>query len=350
MPPRDQVSCAMRTSVKVLLVVAVVLAGVRAALPAILKNKINAKLATLEEWDASVGDVDLALLRGGLVLRGIKAKGKNSSLIASVARTAVNISWSNLLRRRLVASVDISGPKASMTVHRADREKAKRAAKKTGQKAEIVFPNLKDFFPFRIDRFAVHDGEFTIKEDEDETKVADMFFVVKGLTNLEKGARARGDAGATLEKGGTARMDFLVDPSAKPPSFWFAAAVKKVELPGLNPLLRSEFGVDVDKGVFELVAEATSTAGGFKGYVKPFVEDLKMGPTHGKGKSPAKVVKEAVVGAVASVLKNKKTDAVAAKVPFEGRYDDPNMSVWQALLSVLRNAFIRALSPSFDKI
>jgi len=340
----------MRTSVKILIGAAVVLAGVRAALPSIIKNKINAKLERLEGWDAGVGDVDLALLRGGLVLRGIKAKGKNSSLNASIARTSVNISWSNLLRRRFVASVDISRPKASMTVHRADKEKAKKAAKETGEKAEIIFPNLKDFFPFRIDRFAVRDGEVTIKEDELETKVTELFFVVKGLTNLEKGARARGDAGATLEKGGTARLDFLVDPSASPPSFWFAASVKKVELPALNPLLRSEFGVDVDKGVFELVAEATSTAGGFKGYVKPFIEDLKMAPTSGKGKTAVKVVKEAVVGAVASILKNKKTDAVAAKVDFEGKYDDPSISVWQALLSVLRNAFIKALSPSFEKI
>jgi uncharacterized protein YhdP len=340
----------MRTSVKVLLVVAVVFIGVRLALPAIIKSRINAKLETLEGWDASVGDVDLALLRGGLVLRGIKAKGKNSSLTASVARTAVNISWGNLLRRRLVASVDISRPKASMTVHRADKAKAKEAAKETGKKAEIVFPNLKDFFPFRIDRFAVHDGEITVKEDELETKVTDLFFIVKDLTNLEKGSRARGEAGATLEKGGTARMDFHLDPSARPPDFSLAVAVKQVELSALNPLLRAEFGVDVDKGKFELVAEATSTAGGFKGYVKPFIEDLKMNPTGGKGKSAGKVVKEAVVGAVASVLKNKKSNAVAAKVPFEGRYDDPNMSVWQALLSVLRNAFIKALSPSFDKL
>jgi hypothetical protein len=340
----------MRKSAKVLLGAAIVLTGLRAALPPIVKSRLNAKLANLEGWDASVGDVDLALLRGRLVLRGLQAKGKNSSLNASVARTAVNVSWGNLLRRRLVASVDISRPKVSMTVHRADMAKVKEATKKTGEKAGVVFPNLKDLFPFRIDRFAVHDGEITVKEDELETKITDLFFIVKDLTNLEKGSRAKGEAGATLDKGGTARMDFRIDPTARPPDFSMAIDVKKVELSALNPLLRAEFGVDVDKGKFELVAEATSTGGGFHGYVKPFIEDLKMNPTGGKGKSVGKVVKEAVVGVVASVLKSKKTNAVAAKVPFEGRYDDPNVSVWQALLSVLRNAFIKALSPSFDKL
>ena len=340
----------MRTSVKILIGVAVVLVGARAALPSLIKNKINAKLDRLEGWDASVGDVDLALLRGGLVLRGIKAKGKNSSLNASVARTAVNISWGNLLRRRFVASVDISRPKASMTVRRADKAKAKEAVKETGKKAEVVFPNLKDLFPFRIDRFALHDGEITVKEDELEVKFTDLFFVVKGLSNLEKGARAKGEAGATISKDGALRLDFRVDPTGRPPEFEFALTVKKLELSEINPLLRAEFGMDVDKGVFELVAEATSTGGGFHGYVKPFVEDLKMNPIGGKGKSVGKVVKEAVVGAVASVLKNKKTNAVAAKIPFEGKYDDPNMSVWHAMLSVLRNAFIKALSPSFDKL
>lgn len=339
----------MRTSVKILLGVVLVLGAVRAALPGILKSKLNAKLATLEGWDASVGDVDLAVLRGGLVLRDIKAKGKNSTVRASVARVAVDISWSALLSRRLVASVDVSRPTASLTVKKADKKKAKEAAKETKKKAEVIWPNLKDMLPFRIDRFAVHGGSITVTEEDLEAKITGLYFVVRDLTNMRKGLRANGEAGATISKDGSVRVDFRVDPSARPPAFEFTLKVEKIQLAEINPLLRAEFGMDVDKGVFELVAEATSAAGGFHGYVKPFIEDLKMGPTHGKGKGPGKVIKEAIVGAVAAVLKNKKTDAVAAKIPFEGRYDDPNVSVWQALLSVLRNAFIKALSPSFDK-
>lgn len=340
----------MRTRWKALLGAVVVLAAVRAALPSIAKSRINASLSRVEGWDARVGDVDLALLRGGLVLRDIEAEGKGTKVKASVSSAAINISWSQLLRRRLVASVDITRPRGSMTVRRADKEKAKAASKKIEKKAEIVFPNLKDIFPFRLDRFAVRDGEVTVTEGELAAKLTGVYFSVNGLTNIGKDARATGEAGAVVSKDGTVRLDFHVDPSSRPPEFDFAVAVKKVELATLNPLLRAEFGMDVEKGVFELVAEATSTGGGFHGYVKSFVGDLKMGPTGGEGGGVVKVLKEALVGAVAAVLKNRNTDAVAAKVPFEGRYDDPDIGVWEALASVLRNAFIQGLRPNFEGV
>lgn len=339
------------TKLIVLLTVVAALIGLRAALPGIVKSQINAKLARVEGWKAAVRDVDLAVLRGGLVIHDLEADGKGSSIRLSVSRAAVNISWSALLRRQLVARVEIVRPKASLTVKRADKEKVKEAAEKTKEKAELVFPNLKDLFPFRLDRLAVRDGAITVKEGELETKLTDFYFVVDGLTNApEKGraSRAKGEAGATVSKDGTVRLDFHLNPASRPPAFDFTLAVKKISLPEVNPLLRAQFGMDVDEGVFELVAEATSAAGGFNGYVKSFVKDLKMGPTHGKKGGPVKVIKEAVVGAVAALLKNKNTDKVAAKIPFEGRYDDPNMDVWEAFFSVLRNAFVKALMPTFE--
>lgn len=343
---------ATRTRLWVLLaVVAAAIIGVRAALPGIVKSKINAKLARVEGWKAAVRDVDLAVLRGSIVLHDLEADGKSSSIRLSVSRTAVNISWGALLRRKLVARVEIVEPKASLTVKRADKEKAKEAAGKAKEKAEHLFPNLKGLFPFRLDRLAVRDGAITVKEGELETNLTGFYFVVEGLTNMPKEGRdprAKGEAGATVSKDGTVRLDFRLDPSGRPPAFDFALAVKKIELPALNPLLRAQFGMDVDAGVFELVAEATSAAGGFNGYVKSFVADLKMGPTHGKKGGPMKVVKEAVVGAVAAILQNKKTDKVAAKIPFEGRYDDPEIGLWEAFFSVLRNAFVKALTPTFE--
>lgn len=337
----------------VLLVIAVALAGLRAALPSIVKSRINAALTRVEGWDARVADVDLGLLRGGLVVRGLEADGKGTSIRLSVDEAAVNVGWGALLRRRLVASVEVRRPKASLTVKRADKDKAKRAARKAEEKAAVVWPNLKDIFPFRIDRFAVRDGEVLVKEGELEAKISDLFFVVENLTNIPKDGkapRAKGEAGASLAKGGTVRLDFSVGPSSRPPAFDFALAVKKVDLPSLNPLLRAQFGMDVEKGVFDLIAEADSSGGGFRGYVKPFIADLDMGSAGGKGGGPVKAIKEAVVGAVGRLLSNPRSDAVAAKVPFEGRYDDPDIGVWEAFVSVLRNAFVKALTLTFEGV
>lgn len=342
----------MKTRWKVLLGIVVALAALRAALPSIVKSRINAALARVEGWDAAVANVDLAVLRGGLLLRGIEADGKGTSIRLSVDEAAVNVGWGGLLRRRLVASVEVRRPKASLTVKRADAKKVKESARKAEERAAVVWPNLKDITPFRIDRFAVRDGEVLVKEGELEAKFTGLFFVVENLTNIPKdgqAALAEGKAGASLAKGGTVSLDFRVDSSARPPAFDFNLAVKKLDLPSLNPLLRAQFGMDVDKGVFELISEAKSSGGGFRGYVKPFIADLEMGSA-GKGAGPVKRVKEAIVGAVGRLLENPKTAAAAAKVPFEGRYDDPDVGVWEAFVSVLRNAFVKALMPTFDGV
>lgn len=340
---------ATRRKTLVLLSVAALLVGLRAALPGIVKSKINDKLARLENWDAAVSDVDLKLLRGGILLKGIKAANKHSPMRATVAHAAVNVSWSALLKRRLVASVDILGPRAALTLKRAEKKEAKKAAVKTKEKVS-AWPDPSEMFPFRIDEIKVREGEVEVAEGQAKAEIGGLYLVVRGLTNLDKDARARGEAGASFPGGGTAKIDFRLQPASKPPAFDLNVEVKKVDLASLNPLLLAQFGMDVEKGKFELVAEATSAAGGFTGYVKPFVDDLKMGPTGGRDKGPAKVIKEAVVGAVAAVLKNKKTEAVAAKVPFEGKYDDPDIGVWEALVSVLRNAFVKALTPSFEGV
>lgn len=338
----------MKTRWKVLLAVLIALVALRAALPSIIEYRLNAKLARLEGWDAEVGDVDLALLRGGVALRGVKADNEAAGLRSTVEKIAVNVSWKDLLRRRLVARVDVDRPSVNLALPSAEkREAAKKAAKAEKKKP---WPDPDEMLPFRIERFAVRGGEAALTEGAHTTRITGAFFLVEGLTNLDKDARAVGSAGAEVAKGGTARVDFRLSPSQRPPAFDLNLAVKKVELPPLNPLLRAEFGMDVEKGVFELVAEAESSGGGFKGYVKPFVKDLEMGPLGGKKRGPLKVLKEAAVGAVAAVLENPKSDAVAAKVPFEGRYDDPDVGVWEALVSVLRNAFVKALTPSFEGV
>jgi len=337
----------MKAKIKVLLGAAAVLVGIRAALPSVITARVNASLSRVPGWEARVSDVDLALLRGAVVVQGIKAESKESTIRVTVARVSVNISWSDLLRRRLVASVDVLRPRATLALHRAEKADAKEAEGKA-KKEVASWPDLSQVFPFRLDSFKLRDGEIEVSEGQLKTEIKDLYFTVRGLTNVSKDAPARGEASASLPKGGTAKVDFHLEPGLSPPSFGLAISVKKVDLASLNPLLLAQFGMDVDKGVFELVSEIESSGGGFRGYMKPFVSDLKMGPTGGKRKGVGKVIKEAVIGAVAVVLKNRKTDSVAAKVPFEGRYDNPEIGVWEAIASVLRNAFVKALAPTFE--
>jgi hypothetical protein len=58
-------------------------------------------------------------------------------------------------------------------------------------------------------------------------------------------------------------------------------------------------------------------------------------------------VYEGLVGGLTEMLENRHDD-VAAKVDLSGRFDDPKVSTWKTALSVIRNAFFRAIMPGLE--
>ena len=66
-----------------------------------------------------------------------------------------------------------------------------------------------------------------------------------------------------------------------------------------------------------------------------------------KGKPFLHKLYEGIVGGLTEALENRHDD-VAAKVDISGRFDNPDVSTWQAVVSVIRNAFVRAITPGLE--
>jgi hypothetical protein len=49
------------------------------------------------------------------------------------------------------------------------------------------------------------------------------------------------------------------------------------------------------------------------------------------------------------VFKNRQTQKVASQVNLNGTLKSPNVSTWEAFVEVVRNAFIQAILPGFDR-
>ena len=332
-----------------------------------VKAQLNRRLAGLSGgYSGEVKGVRLGVWRGVIRLRGLQLRAKDEHLKLDLPELVIDLDWGPLVKRRmLVASVELVRPslrmklrgakKAGKEAERAIREKAreKKAEQGERQDARPLPALLEKLMPFRVDRLAIKNGEIFVREGEDEAeaKSDDIQAAVENLTNAPKGSsgpHARGHVRARVFGSGSLRIVLELNPTARQPAFHLTLEVDKLALKDANPLLRSEWGVDVEKGTFDLYAEAQAKDGSFKGCLKPFVEGLKM---HGKkDKKPLKVIKEAVIGTVAAVLKSEDSKAVASKVPFEGKFENPKIGIWEAVLSVLRNAFVRALAPSFEKL
>jgi len=60
-------------------------------------------------------------------------------------------------------------------------------------------------------------------------------------------------------------------------------------------------------------------------------------------------VYEGLIGGAAGLLKNRQRGEVATRFKLSGPPDDPEISSWEVVTGLLRNAFLKAILPGFDR-
>ena len=147
---------------------------------------------------------------------------------------------------------------------------------------------------------------------------------------------------------GTLNFNMKLNALADNATFELKAEVKNTNLVLLNDFLKAYGKFDVSRGRFSLYTEMAAKDGKFKGYVKPFITDLKVVGPQDKNDSFLQQVWEHIVGAAGVLLRNQKQNQIATKVAMEGNFKNPQTNTLDAIWEVLRNAFVQALVPSID--
>ena len=126
--------------------------------------------------------------------------------------------------------------------------------------------------------------------------------------------------------------------------------INTTQLTSMNDLLRAYGDFDVAAGSFSLVTELHIKNDAISGYLKPFFKDVNVYDRRkDKGRGLSHQLYEMMVGAAAQILENRSRQQVATKVEISGSLRDPQTSTWQIITQLLKNAFFKALVPSFDK-
>lgn len=173
--------------------------------------------------------------------------------------------------------------------------------------------------------------------------------LAKGLTTRPRGGEA---LPATLHATARAmnhaklRLDMKIDPWARDPTFDMDGELTGLQLTALNDFLRAYAKVGAQGGTFSLYTEMAADSGRFKGYVKPILKDVKIFPPSKKDEGFLQSAWEALVGGVEEVLENKSKHQLATEVPLAGKFKNPRAGIWASVGYLLRNGFVRALSPS----
>jgi hypothetical protein len=119
----------------------------------------------------------------------------------------------------------------------------------------------------------------------------------------------------------------------------------------MNNVLRAYGNFDVTAGVFSLVTELHVRKGRISGYIKPFFKDMKVYDRRkDKERGFGHQMYEKLIGGVAKLLENRSQQEVAAnRTDISEPVGNPETSTRQIIPELIKNAFFKAILPSFEK-
>lgn len=335
----------------VLLILIALLVAVRAALPSIVKDRVNRELQALEAYDGSIEDIDMALWRGAYRIDGInivKEGGKQPTPFFAADFIEFSVEWASLLKGSLVAEGVFHSPDINL-VKSEDEQKTQLGTE------ENWAQRLGDLFPFRFNTVETRNGTITLTAPGIQTRDAITLHDINGkVSNLTNVVEANKETFADFHFEGLApgraplRLSGSLDPNAQQPTFDFDFELTKMQLPQINPWLRQYIKADAEAGEFELYLELAAAEGKFKGYAKPLMHNVDMVSAEEQEPNPFRKVWEGLVELAAKIFENKEQDQVAARIPLTGSIEDPDADILATIVSVLRNAFVAAFSRSLE--
>jgi uncharacterized protein DUF748 len=180
--------------------------------------------------------------------------------------------------------------------------------------------------------------------------IANTDLTIENFSNQKSDGYGHAHLTGRFMNSGRTVVDLVMRAEDKGPDFDLNAKIENTDMRAMNDLLRAHAKVDVASGVFSVYSEISVRNGRVQGYVKPIFKDLDVyDKEQDEDKTLGKKLKEKAADVVAKVFKNRKRDEVATIARLEGPLENPRASTWEVLVNLVRNAFIRAILPGFER-
>lgn len=137
----------------------------------------------------------------------------------------------------------------------------------------------------------------------------------------------------------------------KSPDFNLNLAIVDTRMPPMSDLFRAYGNFDIRQGLFSLFAELTIRNNMINGYVKPLFKDLEVDDLRTeKQRNLFHRTYIAIVRGLSKLLENPKTKQVATEATISGPVSEgKKTSTWQVIVNLVRNAFVQAILPGFER-
>jgi hypothetical protein len=324
----------------------------RLVLPHYLKSAINDRLAAIPAYTGRVDDVSISIIRGAYSMKNLQVEKREAAgtrPFVAVDSIDFSLAWRELFRGRVVSEIHARRPRLNF-VQAATKETSQLDFDRRWQDV------INDLFPLEITHLEISEGELHfVAPDRDppvDIFVRDLKIVVRGLRNRPD-LNQRDQVATVLVEGvtpgnGQLALSSELEPLAPQPRFHLKLKIDKLSLPALNQFLLAYGNVDVSAGEFTGYLEMVARDNHYQGYFKPFFENLQFKSAADPEKSIFARVWEKMVAALAGLVKNRDTEQVALRIPFEGDFGDTKVETWESIKTLFRNGFIQALAEGLD--
>jgi len=340
--------------------IVVLLVILRLAAPWLLTSYLNKELAGLADFQGHVESTSLSLYRGAFQIRHITMVSRppiSPALNVTCEDIDITLIWRRLFHGQLVGTVTLYRPVATVTTAAASAPPPPAVAPVPAIPAdnETWQQELQGLLPILVPEIQIVSSQVVYR---DAAHGIDMpvCTLTLGLTNLTNRAQLSPHqntvititATGTIAGEGKLDLNGEVDPYPPLPTFALHLSVTNTDLTAYNELLRTYGKIDLRHGAFSGFTEMHCDQGHLQGYLKPLVTGVQTEPLKEAKRKGLSVVKEAVVSATDTLLKNTDKNRVAGQIPLHGDLTDPKTRIWPTVASILGNGFIRALEPDFD--
>jgi hypothetical protein len=346
-----------RTPALIIPSIVVLLVIVQLALPYVIRNYLNNKLADMGDYRGHVTDVDLAWWRGAYRIDGLKIEkvtGKVPVPFFDAPGIDIAVSWRALWEdHAIVGRVIFEQPELNFVDGGKD-PKASQTGEGTDWRAQ-----LEKIISITLNEVRIENGKLSFRNFNSSPSVnLQATGVNASLYNLTNAADAQGERVARFEGSATvlgnapleASAEF--DPFSDFSDFLFRLRVTAVSLPKLNDFAKAYGKFDFKSGDGDLVIDARAKNGQLSGYIKPLFKHVDVfdwrQDVENEEKGFFSSLWEAVVGGGQTVLKNQRKDQFATRIELQGSVKQQDISPLQAFLSILRNAFVQAFTARYE--
>lgn len=309
----------------------------------------------IPSYQGKVSSVHVALWRGTYEINGIKffhLRGSENEPLFSADQVRISLDWRALFHGRIVSKIAFESPHLQFIERKTKANSQTQVDKSWQDKA-------KSLYPFQLNRIQVRNGLLRYKDETSNPKInlflSDLNGEAENISNVTREADAlpsRAHAAARILDSGRFELEAKFNVFTRLPLAEIHAKIRGLSLTKANPFALAYGDFDFNKGILDVTTELSVNQKTYKGYVKTLassVEVLDHSSERKKGEPLTHYLWEGLVAAVIHIFKNHPTDTFAAKIPFETERDKVKIDTWATIGSILRNTFVKALSPQYEE-